>query len=499
MQIRRAGAKGYEEVDGVNIPSAPNQISNGHGDTSSINSHTPEFELASVSVVPDDTFTVAQAVNALGFGWFQVKLSLFVGLCWMSDSMEMTILSVLGPELHCNWGISRYQQALVTTVVFLGMMLSSTFWGSLSDRYGRKPALTLCGILLFLYGLLSAVAPSLGWLLLLRGLVGFAIGCVPQSVTLYAEFLPTKQRGKCVVLLDCFWALGACFEVVLAMAVVPNMGWRWLLGLSAAPLFVFACLTPWLPESARFHVSSGENDKALATLEAIAKDNRRPMLLGRLVVEGTSTTRGSIKALLSSSLRRTTLLLWFIWMSCAFCYYGLVLMSTEIFGNGHKTLVPGVDDCHALATTDYMDLLWTTLAEFPGIFATIYIIERCGRKRTMAFQFLLYAGCVLLITITNERVLLTLILFLGRAVIAGLFQAAYVYTPEVYPTNLRSVGVGGCSSLARLGAMCTPYVAQVLFQVSVGQAVAVYSAFALCASIACIFLPYETRGNDLTQ
>lgn len=39
-------------------------------------------------------------------------------------------------------------------------------------------------------------------LLLLRGLVGFAIGCVPQSVTLYAEFLPTKQRAKCVVLLD---------------------------------------------------------------------------------------------------------------------------------------------------------------------------------------------------------------------------------------------------------------------------------------------------------
>lgn len=86
-----------------------------------------------------DTFTVTQAVNALGFGWFQVKLSLCVGLCWMADSMEMTILSVLGPALHCDWGISRYQQALVTTVVFLGMMLSSTFWGKLSDRYGRKP------------------------------------------------------------------------------------------------------------------------------------------------------------------------------------------------------------------------------------------------------------------------------------------------------------------------------------------------------------------------
>lgn len=61
----------------------------------------------------------------------------------------------------------------------------------------------------------------------------------------------------------------------------------------------------------------------------------------------------------------------------------------------------------------------------------------------------------------NSRTMLTLILFLARGVIAGLFQAAYVYTPEVYPTSLRSVGVGGCSALARLGAMATPYVAQV--------------------------------------
>lgn len=86
-----------------------------------------------------DTYTVTQAVNALGFGWFQVKLSLCVGLCWMADSMEMTILSVLGPALHCDWGITRYQQALTTTIVFLGMMMSSTFWGQLSDRCGRKP------------------------------------------------------------------------------------------------------------------------------------------------------------------------------------------------------------------------------------------------------------------------------------------------------------------------------------------------------------------------
>ena len=88
---------------------------------------------------------------------------------------------------------------------------------------------------------------------------------------------------------------------------------------------------------------------------------------------------------------------------------------------------------------------------------------------------------------------------MARGVIAGLFQAAYVYTPEVYPTALRSVGVGGCSALARLGAMLTPYVAQVLFQSSIWSAVSIYGVFAALASIACLMLPYETRGADMVQ
>jgi hypothetical protein len=63
-----------------------------------------------------DTFTVAQAINALGFGKFQVMLSLFTGLCWMADSMEMMILSILSPALQCEWGINAYKQAFLTTV-----------------------------------------------------------------------------------------------------------------------------------------------------------------------------------------------------------------------------------------------------------------------------------------------------------------------------------------------------------------------------------------------
>lgn len=104
------------------------------------------------------------------------------------------------------------------------------------------------------------------------------------------------------------------------------------------------------------------------------------MLLGRLVVDDAflqSPHRGRFRDLLVPSLRVTSLLLWFIWMACAFCYYGLVLMTTELFessvdncesrGQQHSRIDTCAADCKQLQTTDYMDLLWTTLAEFPGI------------------------------------------------------------------------------------------------------------------------------------
>nr|CAD7460198.1 unnamed protein product [Timema tahoe] len=190
-------------------------------------------------------------------------------------------------------------------------------------------------------------------------------------VTLYAEFLPTKQRAKCVVLLD------------------------------------------WLPESARYHIASDQTEKALTTLEKIALDNGKPMLLGRLVVDDDSSNpsrRGRIKDLLSPELCRTSLLLWFI--------------------------------------------------------------------------------C---------RIFLTTMLFIARGIIAGVFQASYVYTPEVYPTQLRSVGVGTCSAMARLGAMVTPYVAQVLIQSSLVLATAVYGVFSLLAAVACLMLPIETKGKEMKE
>uniref|UniRef100_A0A0K2TF05 Major facilitator superfamily (MFS) profile domain-containing protein n=1 Tax=Lepeophtheirus salmonis TaxID=72036 RepID=A0A0K2TF05_LEPSM len=466
-------------------------------------------------VVPDDTFTVTEAVNSLGFGKFQIILSFVTGLCWMSDSMEMMVLSILSPALHCEWGIDQMGQAFLTTVVFIGMMGSAMFWGKVSDTYGRKTALILAAGFMSFYGFLSSLSPSYTWLLFLRSCVGFNIGCVPQAVTLFAEFLPTKQRGKCVVLLDCFWALGACLTVVLAAWIMPSTGnWRLFLALTSVPPIIFVVLALiWLPESARYNAAIGKTDKALKTLQKIASDNGVQMIRGRLIVDdvhlNSYEVRGRFSDLLKSDLRMTSIILWLIWMTGSFVYYGIVFMTTELFEtpdivslcrstNTQEVICSA--QCKELDRMDYTHLLWISLAEFPGIMITIFLVERFERKNTLALEFfLLTASLCLLFRCSGDRTYITGVLFFVRGIGSGVFQAAYLYTPEVYPTILRSVGLGTCSGMARFGAMLTPYVAQVLVKKYYISAISIYVTVAAMATIGSLFLPAEKRGKELVR
>ncbi|XP_045118680.1 synaptic vesicle 2-related protein-like [Portunus trituberculatus] len=95
---------------------------------------------------------------------------------------------------------------------------------------------------------------------------------------------------------------------------MPHLGWNGLLALSIIPLVLFVIVCEWLPESARFDATSGDSEKALATLQKIADENGKPMLLGRLIVDDVAQmNRGRIRDLLVQDLKWTTLLLWFIW------------------------------------------------------------------------------------------------------------------------------------------------------------------------------------------
>lgn len=195
-----------------------------------------------------------------------------------------------------------------------------------------------------------------------------------------------------------------------------------------------------------------------------------------------------------------------LWLGAAWLYYGIVLLTTSLLQYDphcgvhnftHLESMAFTCEGNQLDTGDYVKILWTSAAELPGILVTLVIIELFGRRLTMAFEFVVCMVGFLLLFICTSETLLTFILFLVRAFTSGAFQAIYVYTPEVYPTNTRAFGMGICTSAARIGAIVTPYVAQVLLHINDYVTLSLYAGSSLVLAVLAMLLPIETKGRAL--
>ncbi|XP_072044036.1 synaptic vesicle 2-related protein-like [Amphiura filiformis] len=452
-------------------------------------------------------FTVEEAIEHVGFGRFQLKMSAIICVIHMTDAGELMLLSMLSPELHCEWNLAKWQQALITTVVFVGYLIASPLWGMFADKFGRKKALIMVGFWIFTFGLYSSFSPNYAWMLVTRGITGFGIGGAAQNVVLYSEFLPTKVRGFWLNIVSFSWIIGVLWVVGIARLIMPVYGWRLLLIVAAMPLLLFITCCYFLPESAYYHAACGNKEAALDILNQLAKMNKKSLPKGELKVGAVSGAdeRGKLKDLFcDKETAITTSLLLFIWFSMAFVYYGILLLTTELFAKGHSCTAQSVENqfcfetCESLTVTDYNHLIITTLAEVPGTILTIIIIDYLGRKRSMTLQYICCAAAILMLEICfQKQIYLVILLFVARAFCTGAFQGIYVYTPEVYPTNVRGIGLGTCGSIARIGCIITPFVAQVLLEYSPHGTIGLYGGVCILAAIAIALLPIETKGRSM--
>uniref|UniRef100_H3CUJ7 SV2 related protein b n=1 Tax=Tetraodon nigroviridis TaxID=99883 RepID=H3CUJ7_TETNG len=474
----------------------------------------PGLEVAAAAVRPPSRvfsyfqpqpLTVDDVLDYIGFGKFQWTISFICGLAWAGDAMEVIILTILSSQLHCEWRLRSYQMALMSSVVFLAVGIGCPVWGIFCDKYGRKIGLTisLCSVLYF--GLLSTFAPMYSWLLFLRFLVGFGISGSPQALTLYSEFLPVSLRGRCLALLELFWAFGSMFEILLALLIMPTLGWRWLLRLSALPVGFFLIFSHWLPESPRFDILSGRTAKAVKTLLYIAKQNRRPMPEATIVAFK-EDHRGQIKDLFTPQLRKTTVLLSFIWISAAFCYYGIILLTPDLLqsvkswgsAKAQDEPVCGLE-CKYLTSDDYEKMLWTSFAEIPGPILLALLLDHFGRKKSMAFGFLMFS--LFLLPMYWYAFLgspsITSLILITRAFSVTSLQLCYIYGSEVFPTKTRALGIGFCAGIGKVGSLISPFVSEVISGISLHLTLSIYCGCGLLAAVASLMLPIETLGKDL--
>lgn len=438
-----------------------------------------------------------RALEAAGYGRFQRRLLWLCGLGWAADAMEVMLVSFALPAMSAEWALSAAQRGLATTALFAGMLAGALFWGRISDRIGRRAGFVATVAIDSIFGLASAFAPTFAWFALLRALTGFGVGgTLPVDYGMFSEFLPAKDRGRRLVLLESFWAYGTLAAAALAWLVVPRLGWRWLFALSALPGLLLFAVRRGMPESPRFLAAAGRVEEAGAVLRRVAAANGAdPASVDEALGPATATPRPAAPAyrardLLSPGLRRTTLLLWLVWFAISVGYYGTF------------TWLPSWLRAKGLALPSvYGWSVFLALAQLPGYHSAARLVERLGRRPTLGAYLAASGACALAFALVSTPAGAIAAAAALSFFALGSWGALYAYTPEAYPTAIRATGIGAASGMTRIAGLVGPSIgALATAGAAGGLLVAPLAAFAAAYALgggAAFLLPRETRGEAL--
>lgn len=456
-----------------------------------------------------DPAQLSARLDRLPFSRKHGKVLFGSGIGWAFDAMDVGLISfvIVALSAETGWAITGGESSWIVSAGFVGMALGATLGGLLADRIGRKNVFALT---LLIYGLAtgaSALATSVGLLIVLRVIVGFGLGAeLPVASTLVSELSPKRIRGRIVVWLEGFWALGWIAAAFIGTYVVPmgDNGWRWAFLIGAAPALYAVVIRRGIPESVRYLISKGrvaEAEEVVKSFEASsgltpeqniaaleAEQSEQP-------AAAASTERAPrVAALFSSQLRGRTVGIWITWFMINFSYYGAFIWIPSILfdgGNGF-TIVKS-----------FQFTLIITLAQIPGYAASAWLIEKWGRRPTLA-TFLIGSAvsAVLFGTATTDTSILLagcLLSFFNL----GAWGALYALTPELYPTWLRGTGSGWAAGFGRIASIVTPLLVPVILGAEgllglsgKGLLFVIFSAAFAIAAIAVFTLP-EKRGQAL--
>lgn len=413
------------------------------------------------------------------------------GIGWALDAMDVGLISFIMAALAVHWGITPTESSWLASVGFIGMALGATFGGLLADKFGRRHIFALT---LLVYGLAtgaSALATGLTILIVLRFFIGLGLGAeLPVASTLISEFAPLKVRGRMVVLLEAFWALGWILAAVIGTFVVgaSESGWRWALALGMVPAMYALFVRLKLPESVRFLESQGRHEEAediVASFEAEVDDADIDRTTPPPTYSEEDVTATSIW---SKSLRGRTLALWTIWFCVNLSYYGAFIWIPSLL----------VADGFSLVKSFSFTLI-ITLAQLPGYAAAAWLIEVWGRRSTLATFLVGSALSAGLYGFAGSEAMIILAGCLLSFFNLGAWGALYAIGPELYPTALRGRGTGAAAGFGRLASILAPLIVPPLIAAAgAGWLFVLFAAAFAIAAIAALSLP-ELRGKALAQ
>ncbi|STC69086.1 MFS transporter [Corynebacterium pilosum] len=414
------------------------------------------------------------------------KLLVGSGIGWALDAMDVGLVSFVIAALAVHWDLDKTTTSWIASVGFIGMAIGASLGGLLADKIGRRQVFALT---LLVYGLAtgaSALAGSVAVLLIFRFFTGLGLGAeLPVASTLVSEFAPRKVRGRMVVWLEAFWAVGWILAAVIGTFVVAEgeNGWRWGLALGAVPAVYALFVRMRMPESVRFLEEKGRYDEAEAVVRSF-EEGVDPADYDPLdAAPAEEHLRGGIWG---ADMWKRTAAFWIVWFGVSLSYYGAFTWIPSLLVDQGFTLV------RSFAFT-----LIITLAQLPGYALAGWLIEVWGRRVTLSVFLVGSAVSAGLYGLASSEWQIIAAGCLLSFFNLGAWGALYAIGPELYPTAIRATGTGAAAAFGRIGSILAPLIVPPLLDFGGQSAVfAVFaSAFAI-AAVAAFTLP-EQRGKIL--
>lgn len=423
---------------------------------------------------------------------------------WEFDSAEYESTVVTEWDLVCD---RRPLYSSLQAVTQAGYLLGSLLMGYLCDRWGRRTVAVWSTVLILVVGVAMTTIPVFWVFISLRLLFCiFIMGIYVPTFIISLEVSSPKLRSMAAILFILPWAIG--YMILPGIAYVVR-SWQRLQAVLISPYVPLLAYYWLLPESPRWLIQQGRFKDALELLSEAAEVNGRTLPPTAEILEAMGTIqkklaeenktedkpdsnflirvlRNIVVVITKRELRTRSLAVFFCWFGVSMVYYGTALGATNL----------GVDI--------YTYMFLSGLLEIPAYLLLWPSIERLGRQRTLVLLFFICTisiSSVALIMFYFPNAPSGLKIFFsqsGKLCVTAAFHLTWIYTAEMFPTRYRSLAVGEGSCVARMGSICSPYIIDILGEVSAWAPSAVFALISLVASVLALLLP-ETRNRAMLE
>jgi MFS family permease len=369
-----------------------------------------------------------------GYHWWVLIIA---SLGWMFDTMDQRIFVLArSPAMHALLPASTsasditWYSGLATTVFMIGWATGGLYFGILGDRWGRAKTMMVTILLYSAFTGLSALSQHWWDFMIYRFLTGLGVGGeFAAGVSLVAEVMPDRARPHALGMLQALSAIGNIIGSAISFVILP-LGWRWMFLVGVLPSLLVVAVFKKMKEpevwvKARAAADAGDT-KQLGSMADLFRDPRW---------------------------RRNTIIGLILAISGVVGLWGIGFWSPELIREALKNLSPADRNWYVSMGTLLQDV-----GAFLGISVFTYMTSRIGRRPAFVISFLTALAAVVLTFgfLHTSSQIFWMIPLLGFSTLL-VFGGYSIYFPELYPTRLRSSGVGFCYNVGRIIAALGPF------------------------------------------